>query len=134
VFDGVKKNYTYFEYNSTIEKEKLNSYLSEFKKKDNLYGENIKVILLSSIGAEGINLFNVKYLHIIEPHWNETKIYQVIGRAVRRCSHMLFDEKDRFVKIYRYLLDVGEEAKSTDKYIYNISTEKQKKIDYALDL
>lgn len=133
VFDKFTKQKTYLEYNWTIDKDKLWEQLNTYKKKDNMLGDNIKVILLWWIGAEGINLANVKYLHIIEPHWNEWKNQQIIGRAVRRCWHVNFEEKDRFVKIYRYLLSV-DDVVWTDQYIYELSIEKQKQIDWILTI
>ena len=54
---------------------------------NNLYGEIIKVIMITASGAEGISLKNVRYVHITEPYWHPVRITQVIGRARRICSH-----------------------------------------------
>jgi hypothetical protein len=43
--------------------------------------------MASSSGAEGINLKNVRHLHIMEPYWNPARHDQVIGRGIRLCSH-----------------------------------------------
>lgn len=69
---------------------------------ENKYGELIKVMLVSSAGAEGLSLMNVRQIHIMEPYWNEVRITQMIGRGVRQCSHkdLLLDE--RHVDVYRY--------------------------------
>ena len=45
------------------------------------------VLMASSSGAEGINLKNVRHLHIMEPYWNPARHDQVIGRGIRLCSH-----------------------------------------------
>ena len=45
------------------------------------------ILMASSSGAEGINLRNVRHLHIMEPYWNPARHDQVIGRGIRLCSH-----------------------------------------------
>lgn len=45
------------------------------------------ILMASSSGAEGINLKNVRHLHIMEPYWNPARHDQVIGRGIRLCSH-----------------------------------------------
>jgi len=47
----------------------------------------ICILMATSSGAEGINLKNVRHLHIMEPHWNPARHDQVIGRGIRLCSH-----------------------------------------------
>ena len=58
------------------------------------------VLLLSEAGKEGLDLKNTAFVHIMEPSWNEEKIEQVIGRAVRYESHT---GPDRHVQVYRYV-------------------------------
>jgi hypothetical protein len=45
------------------------------------------VLMATSTGAEGINLMNVRHIHILEPYWNPARHDQVIGRGIRLCSH-----------------------------------------------
>jgi len=45
------------------------------------------VLMATSSGAEGINLMNVRHIHIMEPYWNPARHDQVIGRGIRLCSH-----------------------------------------------
>ena len=57
----------------------------------NNYNEGkYKVLLLSSAGSESLDLKNTRQIHIMEPYWNEGKIIQVIGRAIRYKSHDAF--------------------------------------------
>ena len=45
-------------------------------------------ILMGTVAAaEGLNLKNVRHIHILEPHWNPARHDQVIGRGIRLCSH-----------------------------------------------
>ncbi|AYV82240.1 MAG: atp-dependent rna helicase [Homavirus sp.] len=87
----------------------------------------IQVLLLSSAGSESLDLKNTRQIHIMEPHWNEAKIKQVIGRAIRYKSHADLLEKDRTVNIYRWISIFGEpyKNKSADEYLTDVSKRKQ---------
>lgn len=61
--------------------------LQEFNRPANLNGDFIKVVIISEVGSEGINLKNVRNVHIVEPLANESEMIQVIGRGVRQNSH-----------------------------------------------
>lgn len=74
----------------------------QFKDRDNLYGSILKVLLVTSSAAEGINLKNVRQVHIIEPYWNPIRIEQVKGRAIRYGSHMELPVDERNVEIFEY--------------------------------
>jgi hypothetical protein len=54
----------------------------------NLRGELCSVFCITSAGAEGLSLRNVRRVHIMEPYWNHVRTDQVKGRAVRICSHV----------------------------------------------
>ena len=69
---------------------------------ENVHGKNIKLIFFSSAGAEGISMFHIRQVHILEPFWNEARIEQVIGRGIRFCSHKYLPLDERKVDVYRY--------------------------------
>lgn len=62
----------------------------------------IKHLLVSGAGAEGLDLKGTKLVQILEPHWNDPRIDQVIGRAVRYQSHAHLPENERTVRIQRF--------------------------------
>ena len=106
--------------------------LKTITSKDNSNGNLIKVLLISSAGAEGLDLKNIRCIHIMEPYWNEIKIKQVIGRGVRRNSHIDLPLKDRNVKVFRYYSILSDQQKAetkeketTDQYVYNIAKRKE---------
>ena len=69
-----------------------------------LKGALCNTFCITSAGAEGISLRNVRRVHLMEPYWNDVRIAQVKGRAIRICSHIDFpDVADRSVEIYTYL-------------------------------
>ena len=84
---------------------------------NNFYGEIIKIFMITSSGAEGINLKNTRFVHILEPYWHMVRIEQVIGRARRICSHQDLPEDMRTVKVFLYLAVLSEEQKTSEDNI-----------------
>ena len=82
----------------------------------NVMGEVIKVLMISSSGAEGINLKNVRYVHITEPYWHPVRVEQVIGRARRICSHEALPEDLRTIEVFYYLMKFSEEQLINTNY------------------
>ena len=84
---------------------------------NNFMGQLIKIFMITSSGAEGINLRNTRFVHIVEPYWNMVRMEQVIGRARRICSHKDLPEELRTVKVFIYLTILSELQKTDDKNI-----------------
>ena len=93
--------------------------------KDNLRGDIIKVLLTTKTGAEGIDLKNVRQVHIVEPYWNPVRLEQVKGRAIRVGSHIELPEKERQVDIYTYISTLDPKMKKNEPIIErdNISSD-----------
>jgi SNF2 family DNA or RNA helicase len=100
------------------------------------YNENkLKALLISSAGAEGLDLKGTRLLQILEPHFNREKEKQIIGRAIRYQSHAALPENERNVLVQRYLAQpkanwfdrlLGKETvKGTDEYISGIADRKE---------
>jgi hypothetical protein len=70
----------------------------------NKSGEICKVIGITGAGAEGISLKFVRGVHIMEPYWNDVRLEQVKGRAVRICSHAELPPEDRTVSVFTYYM------------------------------
>lgn len=83
---------------------------------DNKLGQLCRVFCITSAGAEGISLKNVRRVHIMEPYWNDVRLAQVKGRAVRICSHIDLPyspdptKNQRTVEIFTYLSVFGEDS------------------------
>ena len=71
--------------------------------KDSIKEKRLCVLMASSAGAEGITLRNVRNVLIMESYWNPARIEQVIGRAIRICSHASLPIPDRSVDVKMYL-------------------------------
>lgn len=59
----------------------LNSY-------ENRFGEYIKVIIVSRVGRDGINLSDIHRVHLLTPGWNDSVNYQAESRGIRATSHI----------------------------------------------
>lgn len=86
---------------------------------NNYLGEVIRIIMITASGAEGINLENTRYVHIVEPYWNLVRIDQVVGRARRICSHKNLPEEMHTVQVFLYI-SVFTEAQRLDPKYKNI--------------
>jgi hypothetical protein len=70
---------------------------------DNAEGGLVKVILVSAAASEGINFKCVRYVHIMEPYWNMSRLKQVIARGHRNNSHVSLPPDQRFVQPFVYM-------------------------------
>ena len=112
--------------------------LTEIKKatdENNVNGDKIKVILISQAGSEGIDLKYVRQVHILEPWYNMSRIEQIIGRAVRTCSHKDLPFVKRNVEIFLHgSLMEEEDIEAADLYVYRLAESKAISIGHVTRL
>jgi hypothetical protein len=101
--------------------------------KNNTKGEIIKVIIITKAGSEGIDLKNIRQVHVIDPWYNLSLIEQVIGRAVRNCSHvdLPFEHRNVCIFIHGTRLTsavAGEEVEALDVSLLHHAESKAKRI------
>ncbi len=102
------------------------------------YNDGItKVLLLTSAGGEGLSLKETRDVIILEPHWNEERTNQVIGRAIRYKSHSRLPKEQRKVNVYILLLVKPEDYKiptdyssSADEILYYMGKRKIQQIKH----
>ena len=103
-----------------------------FNHRANRHGQLIRVIFATQAAAEGISLYHLRQIHIMEPHWDNVLIEQVIGRGFRLRSHKyLSDKSEREIKIYQYYAMGRDDAKYKGKHtidyrVQNIADMKSK--------
>ena len=127
--------HSYTEFHGEIDPIMRKKNLADFNQEKNINGSVIRVILISPAGSEGISLLNVRQVHVMEPYWNEVRIEQLIGRAVRQCSHKALPLNERKVDIYRYMAirsDNKKDKETTDQEIYTLAIAKKSLIDTFL--
>lgn len=103
---------------------------------DDYNSGKIKNLLVSSAGAEGLDLKGTRSIQILEPHWNDARVEQVIGRGIRYKSHDHLPKNERTVDVKRYHSTLPKNLKQkilmskpsmgADEYLYNLSKEKSK--------
>lgn len=126
--------FRYSEFHGGIDSIQRSVNLKTFNVPDNKHGKISKIMMISPAGAEGISLSNIRQVHIIEPFWNETRIVQMIGRAIRQCSHKDLPMSERHVEIYRYKSVRKKSSKiTTDQYIENLARGKEGLIQSFFD-
>ena len=94
-----------------------------FNNYENHNGKLIKLVLGSKVMNEGISLANVATVQILDVYFNFGRVDQVIGRAIRWCSHYkLMNETNPFpkVKVYKYAVCMGKNSNelSTEEELY----------------
>jgi hypothetical protein len=86
----------------------------------NINGENIRIIILDSGYKEGLDVFDVKYMHILEPLETKAEYTQVIGRGTRYCgqSGLPFVPNVGWpLYIFRYNIKYDSDSTIHDLYI-----------------
>jgi len=102
--------------------------LAEFKactNPENKDGSVVKVVLLSQAGGQGLDFTNIRQVHILEPWYNMNRLEQVIGRAVRNCSHKSLPLEKRNVQIFLHGSLLGtRSSEAADLYVYRTAEAK----------
>lgn len=74
-------------YSKTFTKAMVSSVLETYNERPgNVRGERMRFVVLDSGFKEGIDLFDVKYVHIFERQRNVADLIQAVGRATRSCG------------------------------------------------
>jgi len=114
--------------------------LAEFNSERNRYGKDIKVLLITEAGAEGINILEARHMHIVESSTREMKIQQVIGRVVRYKSHQVegrekMPQDEQKVQIWRYWsVPLQVSGLSVDKDLYSKGVYQRRTMNSFLNL
>ena len=96
-----------------LKKEMLKKYN---QRPDNVQGENIRFIILDSGFKEGIDLFDIKYIHIFEPSIVSADQKQVIGRGTRTCGQKGLDfhpTQGWILNVFVYDLSIPEKLQKS---------------------
>ena len=86
----------------------------------NINGENMRIIILDSGYKEGLDVFDVKYMHILEPLETKAEYTQVIGRGTRYCGQSglpFVPNVGWALNIYRYNIKYDNDNTVHDLYI-----------------
>ena len=125
--DIVNKNKTFgLLTTSTVYKKPLTTKLKKNmmtqmnERPSNINGVNMRIIILDSGYKEGLDVFDVKYMHILEPLVTKAEYTQVIGRGTRYCgqSGLPFIPNVGWpLNIYRYNIKYDTDITIHDLYL-----------------
>jgi SNF2 family DNA or RNA helicase len=90
---------------------------------------NIRVLLISKAGGEGLDLKETRYMILLEPGWNPAISEQVIGRGIRFKSHYHLPPTRQLVDVYRLYLVKRTEIEHLDTLV---DTKKKWSVDLYL--
>jgi hypothetical protein len=84
---------------------------------DNYRGDIIKVVIATDKSFKGVDLRNIRYLHLLDPFVNFRDFIQFVGRGPRNCSHAKFKPRDRQVDVllYRLVYSRAHQCQTADK-------------------
>ncbi len=119
-----KNFFRFMEFHGAIDSTEREENRRIFNNKLNKDGSVIKIILISPAGTEGINLMNTRQVHIMEPFWNEVRVEQIIGRAIRICSHKELPMDERKVDVFRYKMVRSNGKETADEKLESIGRKK----------
>ena len=102
----------------------------------NVNGANMRFIILDSGFKEGIDVFDVKYMHILEPLTTKAENTQVIGRGTRYCGQSGLPFKPNVgwsLNVYRYNINYNKDMTVHDLYIKH-SNQNVSALNFAADI
>ena len=85
------------------------------KSSENFEGLRMKVIIGSEVASEGVDLRFVRESHVLDSWYHLNKTEQVIGRAIRYCSHSMLPEAKRNTTIYLYCAIYPDDSPMADR-------------------
>jgi hypothetical protein len=89
--------------------------ISDINSDRNKDGKVVKVVLLTQVAGEGLSLYNIREAHIMEPWFHMNRLDQVIGRAIRTCSHVQLPLSKRNVTVFLHAID---DEQGADMHVY----------------
>jgi len=78
-----------------------------FNNSNNKDGSLLKIMFGTQTVMEGVDFKNVRQVHILDPWWNDSRLQQVIARAIRLCSHKELPVNQRIVDVFIHLSTLG---------------------------
>ncbi len=104
-------------YEQPLSVSKKKEILARFNSRpDNVYGDIARIIVMDSGFKEGIDLFDIKYVHIFETQTTMADQKQVIGRGTRTCGQkgLVFHPTRGWpLLVFNYDVEINEKYRKT---------------------
>ena len=88
---------------------------------------DVNVVLLTDIGAEGLNFPEFRQIHIVQPPHNASMLEQIVARVFRLKSHKNLPFAERNVQIFMHAT-VTDNLETPDLFLYRLCAEKVDRI------
>lgn len=113
---------------SEIDKSTMNKYIERFNNPDNAEGHSIMILVGSRVVKESYDIKAVQNVYIMGRPDNIPTLIQIIGRAVRKNSHIDLppDQRNVRIKIFTSCLPVKTHVKGGKTSYYQLSYEEIK--------
>jgi SNF2 family DNA or RNA helicase len=96
----------------------------------------LRALLVSGAGGEGLDLKGTRQIQLLEPHFNNPRQEQVVGRGIRFGSHADLPEDQRNVNVEHYYSTMPEPSRfarffgakregSIDEYLRDMAANKE---------
>ena len=106
----------------------LQTLIRRLRNPANALGQDIRVVIASPLVSEGIDLKNIRQIHILDPWYNMSRMEQIIGRGLRNCSHAGLPFAEQNCTVYLHVTRYEDSAAETyDEYVYRVFVESKAK-------
>ena len=108
---------------SEVSDPETESLLALARSSENKDGSKVRVVIATRRISEGVNFRFIRQLHVLDPWWNNSRIEQVVGRALRTCSHALLPFPDQNCTVYLHIVRTDKQRECFDEYTYRTKVE-----------
>jgi len=102
---GIKGSY--FIWKGQADPDEIKRANKAFNSLPNINGSVLKIMFGTQSVMEGVDFKRVRQVHVLDPWWNDSRMQQIIARAIRLCSHRELPENQREVKVFIHLSTLG---------------------------
>lgn len=115
-----------------INKIESNVAVNVINQSNNKMGEEVKIIIGTRKISEGLDFKRLRQVHVLEPWYNMARIDQLVGRAVRNCSHVDLPLSMRNVEVFFYSVEApnknDQKCETVDSRYYRRAENKDVRI------
>jgi hypothetical protein len=127
-FKGASSSGKYAFLTSDMSERQLQTIIRRLRNPLNANGQDIRVVIASPLVSEGIDLKNIRQIHILDPWYNMSRMEQIIGRGLRNCSHTNLPFEEQNCTVYLHITRYEDSTTETyDEYVYRVFVESKAK-------
>jgi hypothetical protein len=98
---------SYFVWKGQADPQEVKKAYKAFNNPANKDGSVLKIMFGTQSVMEGVDFKRVRQVHVLDPWWNDSRMQQVIARAIRLCSHRELPPDKRVVDVFIHLSTLG---------------------------